>query len=106
MISDDLLKNLKIIVVLALIIGILGAVGYLIYGFLFLWQAMAAFLFSIFLSVIAIAFLFLSIYLWIKNLLLKRELNRSDQELKRVSNKLKKCYTELKNYKTNKDDEL
>ena len=39
---DGLFKNLKIIVIFALIICLIGAVLFLIYGFAFMWQVMAA----------------------------------------------------------------
>jgi len=89
-----LIRNLKIAVVLALIIGLLGAVLFLIYGFTIVWQAMAATIVTIFLSIITILFIIASIYLWIKNLLLKKEVNRYQKELQMLKSKLQKCESE------------
>ncbi|MCE7698813.1 MAG: hypothetical protein K8E24_008290 [Methanobacterium paludis] len=72
--GDQLVKNLKIVAIMALIIGVLGAVLYLIYGLTVIWQTMAAGIITGFLSLIVILFIVLSIYLWIKNLLLKKDL--------------------------------
>jgi predicted membrane protein len=104
MVREDLVRNIKLIVVIALVIGILGAAFYLIYGFAFFWQAMVATLFSILLSIIAILFIFLSIYLWIKNLLLKRELNKVKDELEQVRYNLTKCNSLLNDFKKNLKD--
>lgn len=97
---DVLIKNLKIIVVAALIIGLIGAVLFLFYGFTIIWQAMAATIISIFLSIVTILFILTSVYLWIKNLLLKREIDRYKEEIQRFRTKLKEYDAELKKYKT------
>jgi predicted PurR-regulated permease PerM len=87
--SSELIRNLKIVVILALIIGVLGTILYLIYGLTILWQAMAAGIITGFLSILLILFIAISVYLWAKNMLLKRELNRYKEELKFCKAKLK-----------------
>ncbi len=79
--SNEFIRNLKIIVVLAVIIGLIVAVFYLIYGFALFWQAMAATIIIGFLSILVIIFIALSIYFWTKNLLLKREVKKYQIEL-------------------------
>lgn len=93
---DGLLKNLKIIVIFALIISLIGAVLFLVYGFAFMWQAMAATIITIFLSIMVILLIALSIYLWIKYMLIKRDINRCKEELQRCGKELEKCKVELK----------
>ena len=75
------LRNLKIIVTLAIIIGLIIGVFYLIYGFALFWQAMAATIIIGFLSILVIIFIALSIYFWTKNLLMKREVKKYQIEL-------------------------
>lgn len=79
--SNEFLRNLKIIVVLAVIIGLIIATFYLIYGFALFWQAMAATIIIGFLSILVIVFIVLSIYFWTKNLLMKREVKKYQTEL-------------------------
>nr|WP_319374314.1 hypothetical protein [uncultured Methanobacterium sp.] len=79
--TEQLLKTLKIVVILALIIGVIGALFYLVYGFTILWQAMAAGIITGFLLILVFVFLCLAIYLWLKLVLLKRELGKCRQEL-------------------------
>lgn len=87
--SNELIRNLKIVVIAALIIGVIGAIIYLIYGFTILWTAMAAGIITGFLSLLVILFVAISIYLWTKNLLLKRD-------LKKIKTELQYCKAELK----------
>lgn len=96
---DQLFRYLKLIVIVALVIGLIGAVLFLVFGFALVWQAMAATLITIFLAVIAIIFIFVSIYLWIKNLMLKRELNKEREEIERISRNLKNCNKKLREQK-------
>jgi hypothetical protein len=88
--TEQLLKTLKIVVILALIIGVIGALFYLVYGFTILWQAMAAGIITGFLLILVFVFLCLAIYLWLKLVLLKRELGKCREELEiaRTSTKL------------------
>lgn len=90
--NDELLKNLKIVLIVALVIGIVGAVLYLIYGLALIWQAMAAGILTGFLVLMLIVFLGLSIYLWMKNFLTKRELKKVEMELKNCKDQLKKFH--------------
>jgi hypothetical protein len=88
--SNELIRNLKLIVLIAVIIGFIGAVLYLLYGFTILWQAMAAGIITGFLSLLLIIFVVVSIYLWTKNLLLKRDVKRYKMQLSRCKAELKK----------------
>ena len=69
--KNELFNRIKLFFLIALIIVVVGLVIYLIYGFALLWQAMAASVMVIILSILAIIFLGLSIYLWIKNWMLR-----------------------------------
>lgn len=82
--NDQLLKNLKIVAVLALIFGVIGAAMYLAYGFTLVWQGMAAGITIGFLLVLLIIILGLAIYLWIKMVLVKRELKKCQEELAEI----------------------
>lgn len=80
--TKQLLKTLKIVLILALILGVIGAVFYLIYGFTLLWQAMAAGIVTGFLLILLFILLGLTIYLWLKLVLLRRELEKCQKELR------------------------
>ena len=96
--SNDLIKNLKIIVIIALIIAVIGAVLYLLYGLALVWQAIAAGIISGLLFLLVIVFIVISIYLWTRNYLLKRELARYQEELRY-------CRSELAKYEKGPDNE-
>ena len=81
MVNNELIRNLKIIVIIALIIAVVAAVLYLIYGLALVWQAIAAGIITGLLSILVIIFIVVSIYLWVKNLLLKRDLKKNQIEL-------------------------
>lgn len=81
MVNDELIRNLKIIAIIALTIAIVAAVLYLIYGLALVWQAIAAGIITGLLSILVIIFIVISIYLWVKNLLLKRDLKKNQIEL-------------------------
>jgi membrane protein implicated in regulation of membrane protease activity len=99
MMRNELIKYIKSIVIVALIIGIIGALFFLIFGFALIWQAIAATLITIFLASMAILFIFVSVYLWIKNLMLKKELNRRREEIENISRNLKNCNKKLREKK-------
>ena len=96
--SNDLIKNLKIIVVIALIIAVIGAVLYLLYGLALVWQAIAAGIISGLLFLLVIVFVATSVYLWTRTYLLKRELTRYQTELHY-------CRSELAKYEKGPNDE-
>ena len=98
--QEELFGRLKLIIIIALIVGIVGAVSFLVYGFTFLWQAMAATIMSILLAIMAVFFIFLSIYFWIRNFILKRELKHRDEENIRLTKNLKNCNKKLREKKT------
>lgn len=79
--TEQLLKTLKIVIILAVIIGAIGALFYLIYGFTILWQAMAAGIVTGFLLIMVFILLALSIYYYFKMLLIRRELTKCREEL-------------------------
>ena len=88
--TDELARNLRMILIIAVIVAIVGSILYLIYGFTILWQAMAAGIITGFLSILVIIFIAISIYLWTKNLLIKRQLKRYEMELMQCRAELKK----------------
>lgn len=85
--TEQLFKILKVVIILALIIGVIGAVFYLVYGFTILWQAMAAGIITGFLLILVFIFLALAVYLWLKLMLMKRELGKCRRELMEMSRK-------------------
>ena len=85
--TEQLFKILKIVIILTLIIGVIGAVFYLVYGFTILWQAMAASIITGFLLILVFVFLALAVYLWLKLMLMKRELGKCRLELMEMSRK-------------------
>ncbi len=92
--ENNLIKNLKIIVISAFIIALIGAILFLVYSFTIVWQAIAATIVTIFLSILVILFIILAAYLWIKMIMLKRELNKYIIEVRRLKVELKKCKNE------------
>jgi hypothetical protein len=99
---EEMFGRLKLIVIIALVIGMVGAVSFLIYGFTFMWQAMAATIMSIFLAIMAVFFILLSIYLWIKNFMIKREYKRVEEENDRLRRNLKNCNKKVRKNKSSK----
>jgi membrane protein implicated in regulation of membrane protease activity len=89
--ENTFMKNLKIIVILSFIIALIVAVLFLIYSFTIVWQAIAATIVALFLSLLVILFIILAIYLWIKILILRRELNAYKMESDRLKVELQKC---------------
>ena len=87
--TEQLLKTLKIVLILALVIGIIGAVFYLVYGFTILWQAMAAGIITGFLLILVFIFMVLALYLYLKLALIKRELRKCREELEEIARKSK-----------------
>jgi len=81
MANNEFIRNLKIIMIVAVIIAIFAAILYVIYGLALVWQAIAAGIITGFLFILVIIFLAISIYLWAKNLILKRDLRKNQVEL-------------------------
>ena len=96
--SQELKRTLTIVLVVAVVLGFLAAILYLLYGFAIVWQAIAAGITIALLLIFVLLFLIISIYLWIKILWLRREFkNCKDENLF-----LRK---ELKNYKAKLEQE-
>jgi membrane protein implicated in regulation of membrane protease activity len=93
--TNTLIKNLKIIVILAFIIALIGALLFLFYSFTIFWQAIAATIVAVFLSILIILLIILAAYLWIKLLTIKRELNAYRMESNRLKAELQKCKNKL-----------
>lgn len=83
--TKQLLKTLKIIIILALIITAIGALFYLIFGFTLLWQAMAAGIVTGFLLILVFILLVFAIYFYLKMLLIRRELTKCRQDLEKMA---------------------
>jgi membrane protein implicated in regulation of membrane protease activity len=93
---DDRLKTLKIAAVIALVIGILAVLFYVVYSFSLFWQAFAAGVTISILLIIILVLLVLIVYLWLKNFLLKREFNKQETKLEQIKIELSRCKTRLK----------
>lgn len=87
--TEQLLKTLKIVIIIAVIIGAIGALFYLIYGFTILWQAMAAGIVTGFLLILVFILIVLVIYFYLKLLLIRRELRKCREELEKMATKSK-----------------
>lgn len=76
--------------VLVIVLAIVAALLYLVYGFALVWQALASGIIIGFLCLIIIILIGVSIYLWTRNFLMKRELKKSEMELMACRAQLKK----------------
>lgn len=85
--TEQLKKTLKIVIVLAVIIGAIGAFFYLIYGFTILWQAMATGIVTGFLLILVFVLLVLAIYFYLKILLIRRNLAKCREKLEKIAKK-------------------
>jgi len=96
---DDRLKTLKTIFIVAVAIGLLILIIYAVYGFSLLWTTFAAGITIGLLVIIIIVLIILAIYLWIKNLMNKRELKRTRDKLEITEMELSRCRAEQKKLK-------
>jgi len=85
--TEQLKKTLKIVIVLAVIIGAIGVFFYLIYGFTILWQAMATGIVTGFLLILVFVLLVLAIYFYLKILLIRRDLAKCREKLEKIARK-------------------
>lgn len=93
---NDRLKTLKIAAIIAVVIGILAVLFYIVYSFSLFWQAFAAGITISILLITIFVLLLLALYLWIRNFLLKRELREQETKLEQVRMELNRCKTQLK----------
>ena len=102
--DEDRLKTLKIVVIIAVVLGLLAALGYALYSFTLLWATFAAGI-TIGLLLILILLLFvLVIYLWIRMLLLKREITRYKNQMEQVNMELSRCKSKLSQKRIHESD--
>ena len=101
---NDNLRILRIIIIIAVIIAILGALAYFIYGFSLFWATFAAGITIGLLLIIILALLILSIYLWIRTLLLKREVKRYQSNLEHAKIELDACKSKIRELESEKDN--
>lgn len=87
--SEKTLKNLKLILIVALVFGLIGAVLFLVYGFSIIWQGFAAGIIIGFLSLVSILLVILTIYLWLRTVMLQHEVKKTRRDLKNVYKELK-----------------
>ena len=93
---SDNFKTLKIVVIAAVVIGIIAALAYVLYGFSLFWATFAAGI-TIGLLLIFIVILFiLLVYLGVRMLLLKREIKRLEIKLEQVTMELSRCRSRQK----------
>lgn len=96
---NDRLKTLKTVVIVVVIIGLLAVIAYAVYGFSLLWATFAAGITMGLLLILIVLLLVIVMYFWIKNLLLKGELNRTKNGLKQTKIDLNKCRAKLNSNK-------
>lgn len=89
--KDELVAKLRLVLILVIVLAVVAALLYLVYGFALVWQALASGIIIGLLCILIIILIGLSIYLWTKNFLLKRELKRSEMELMQCRAQLKKA---------------
>ncbi|UTB31880.1 MAG: hypothetical protein NKF70_10240 [Methanobacterium sp. ERen5] len=89
--KDELVARLKLFLILAIVVAVVAALLYLAYGFALVWQALASGIIIAILCILIIVLLGVSIFLWTKNFLIKRELKRSEMELAQCRAQLKKA---------------
>lgn len=92
---DDRLKKLKTVLIIAVAILLLAAIAYAVYGFSLFWATFAAGITIGLLIIIILVLLVLTIYLWIRTLLLKRDLNKTISRLEQTKIELSQCKTKL-----------
>ena len=102
---EDKFRSLRIILVIALIIVVLGVLAYALYGFSLFWATFAAGITIGILLIIILAIIILSIYLWIRTLILKREAKRHENELEQAKMELNNCRSKLNKLETKNDDD-
>lgn len=102
--NDDRLKNLKIVVIIAVVLGLLAALAYAIYSFTLLWATFAAGITIGLLLIIVLVLLVLTIYFWIRTLLYKREITRYENKLEQINMELSRCRSGLKQKRIQKSD--
>lgn len=93
--NENQLRMLKIILIIAVVFALIATIMYGIYAFSLFWQTFAAGITISFLLIILVLIALLAIYLWIRNLLIKRELNNCKKELEKVNLELKRCESKL-----------
>lgn len=93
---EDRLKTLKIVVIAAVVIGIIAALAYVLYGFSLFWATFAAGITIGILLIFIVILLILLVYLWIRMLLLKREIKRLEVKLEQVTMELNSCRSKQK----------
>jgi membrane protein implicated in regulation of membrane protease activity len=89
--DEKTLRTIKIIFIIVAVFGAMSLVLYGVYAFSLLWQTFAAGITISFLLIIIVLIALLAIYLWIRTLLNKRELNRLKNELEQAKIELKRC---------------
>jgi hypothetical protein len=95
---DELGARLKLVLILAIVLAVVAALLYLIYGFALAWQALASGIIIAFLSILIIILIGVTIFLWTKNFLIKRELKRTEMDLAQ-------CRAQLKMAVASKEDD-
>ena len=85
----EMMARLRLVLILAIVLAVVAALLYLVYGFALVWQALASGIIIAILCILIILLLGVSIFLWTKNFLIKRELKRSEMELAQCRAQLK-----------------
>jgi membrane protein implicated in regulation of membrane protease activity len=93
--EEKTLRTIKIILILVGVMAVMTLVLYGVYAFSLLWQTFAAGITISFLLIIIVLIALMAVYLWIRNLLIKRELNKYKNDLENLKIQLKRCESKL-----------
>ncbi len=101
---NDHLKTLRIAAIIAVAVVIFAALFYIVYSFSLFWQAFAAGITISILLIIIFVLIILAVYLWIRNLLLKRELKKQEIKLEQIKTELNMYKSQLKQERTEESE--
>lgn len=93
---EDKIKTIKIVLIAAVVIIILAAFTYLIYGFGLFWATFAVGITIALLVIVIAVLLAIIIYLLIKMFLLKREIKRYEIRFENLKMELSRCRFKLR----------
>jgi len=102
--DEDRLKTLKIVVLIAVVLGLLAALGYAFYSFTLLWATFAAGITIGLLLILILILLILAIYFWIRMFLFKREVKKYENQLEQVNMELNRCRSQLRQKRIQESD--
>ena len=93
------LRILRIVVIIAVIIGFLAIITFAFFGFGLFTTAFVYGLAIWLLIIIILALIILAIYLWVRTFLLKREVKKLETRLEQAEIELNNCRSQLRQFK-------